>query len=113
MKLKMMKGSMVVLAAAIATMSTSAVAENIPPMTTEPMISKSVQLSDTELDGITAGMTTLILVNSGNHSVFKENKNHNVCINCAGTPPSTGPAFGQFERPGQEPKIIGRPHFPF
>jgi hypothetical protein len=113
MKLKAMKRSIMVLAAAFATMSISALAENNPPMKAEPMVSKSVQLSDVELDGITAGTTTLILVNPGNHSVFKENKNHNVCINCAGTPPSTGPAFGQFERPGQEPKIIGRPHFPF
>jgi hypothetical protein len=107
-----MKRSIVVLAAAFAAMSTSALAENTPPMKAEPMVSKSVQLSDAELDRITAGTTTLILSNSGNHSVFKANKNHNVCINCPGTPASTGPAFGVFLRPGEEPKIIGRPHFP-
>lgn len=123
MKLKM-KRSIVVLAAAFAAMSTSAMAENIPPVKAETMLSKSVQLTDVELDGITAG-NAVLLVNSGKASVEpKMNKHgvvHGACVNCAFLSeflPHSGPAFGvvSVENRGHAIPVmhtIGRPHAPF
>jgi hypothetical protein len=84
MKLKIMKRSIVVLAAAFATMSTSAMAENMPP--NEPMVSKSVQLTDAELDGITAGSVFLLVAISNPGNAHKDpnlTSSHFHCVNCA------------------------------
>lgn len=114
MKLNHVKRSVVVLAAVFAAMSTSAVADS--------MGSKAVQLSDAELDGITAGFAQVIVVNPGNASVLNANESFSraVCVNCPELelPPSTGPAFGvvTVENPGKKgvfAQIIGKPHFPF
>jgi len=87
MKLKMMKRSIVALAAAFTAMSTNALGENAAPKTLEPMVSKAVQLNDAELDGITAGTVSsisLILITPSNQSVkhINEERGRLVCINC-------------------------------
>jgi hypothetical protein len=86
MKLKMMKRSITVLAAALTAVSTSALAENTSPKTFEPTVSQSVQLNDAELDGITAGTVSiaLILITPSNRSAFYMNEEQTrlVCINC-------------------------------
>lgn len=110
MKLNNVKRSIVVLAAVFAAMSTSAVADS--------MGSKAVQLSDAELDGITAGFAQVVIVNPGNADVFKINEtgSRGVCVNCEGVPPSTGPAIGvvTVENTGKGVfvQIVGKPHFP-
>jgi hypothetical protein len=55
----------------------------------EKKASQAVRLSDAELDKVTAGTATVItdggltiVLNPGNASVFKFNKNRIVCINC-------------------------------
>lgn len=107
---KMRKRSIVVFAAACV-MSSSAMADS--------MGSKAIQLSNAELDGITAGFAQVVIVNPGNANVFKSNEtgSRGVCVNCDGVPPSTGSAFGvvTVENPGKGvfTQIIGKPHFPY
>ena len=72
------KGSFAVaLAAALLAISGSAVAEG--------STSGAVKLSDADLDRVTAGATTLFLLNPGNGpGVVQTNRNHDGCINCLG-----------------------------
>lgn len=109
---KMHKRSIVVFAAACV-MSSSAMADS--------MGSKAIQLSDAELDGITAGFAQVVIVNRGNANVLNHNESFSraVCVNCSelGLPPSTAPAFGvvTVENRGKGPRdaiIVGKPHFP-
>lgn len=119
MKLKMMKRSIAVLAAAFAAMSTNALAENTPPKTLEPMVSKAIQLNDTELDAITAGTLsiTLLLITPGKGSVFYTNETTRlICINCAEfiDPvqfPKGKSAYGviSIEKTGRRPFVFTRP----
>lgn len=112
MKLNNVKRSVVVLAAVFAAMSTSAVAES----------TKAVQLSDAELDGITAGFAQVVIINPGNANVLRMNEDGSraVCVNCELVSeflPRTGPAFGvvTVENPNgpKLPTAVGKPHFPF
>lgn len=100
---KMLKRSVVAFAAACA-MSTSAMAENT--------VSKAVQLSDADLDNITAGSVTLLvgIANPGRAEIFRFSDTKFLCVNCdavatvpatgglilvwkPGTSPETSPAF--------------------
>lgn len=74
MELKKTKRSIVVLAAALATISTSVMAEST---------SKAVRLSDAELDSITAAGAQVVLINPGEANVVRVNEDGSgVCINC-------------------------------
>jgi hypothetical protein len=79
---------MVVVAAAFAAVSTSALAENgATEATNAAPQSKSaaVKLSDAELDRITAGtgaMSEVVMFNPGKAEVQKMNHSHFTCINC-------------------------------
>ena len=77
-----MKRSIVVLAAALATMSTSAMAQNAGPQGNESMVSKSVQLTDAELDGITAGaaLSLVVVFNRGNKTGEAGHPEHHITM---------------------------------
>ena len=55
-----------------------------------PQVAKPapVQLTDAQLDEITAGKAIVIL-NSAPISLFRNDPEHTVCINCQRTPPGT------------------------
>lgn len=61
MKVKLIKCSVAVLAAALAALPTTVGAENISA-NTKPSVSKSVQLTDAELDAITAGSALSLVI---------------------------------------------------
>jgi hypothetical protein len=85
-------------ALAAATVSVAASADKTPPQKDSaapvakaaPKASKAVRLTDAELDRVTAagadviinGPGLTIIDNPGNNVIFKQNRNHLVCINC-------------------------------
>src|SRR2546430_1897482 len=79
-----MKRSMILLAAVFAMASTSVLAQNTSADKTDTAASKSVALTDAELDNITAGSATVgvAIFNAGNASVFQVGANGIKCINC-------------------------------
>jgi hypothetical protein len=84
-----MKTSMVVLAAALASLSTYTMAQNtVSVAPARHQVSPPVKLSDAQLDQITAGNGAIsgnLVLNQGNAYVFKEDvtKNHQItCVNC-------------------------------
>jgi hypothetical protein len=79
MKAKL-KCSIAVLAAAFAAMTTNVSAENIAPMNTKPLVSKAVQLTDAELDAITAGsaMSFVVVFNRGGKTGEVGNMEHHL-----------------------------------
>src|SRR5258708_26595076 len=85
-----MKRSMILLAAVFAMASTSVLAQNTSADKADTAISKSVVLSDAELDNITAGSATVftLVLNSGNASVLKVNDSFTNahCVNCSPNP---------------------------
>jgi hypothetical protein len=62
MKVKLIKCSVAVLAAALAAIPTSVGAENVLSVDAKRIVSRSVQLTDAELDAITAGSALSLVV---------------------------------------------------
>ena len=80
-----MKRSMILLAAVFAMASTSALAQNTSADKSGTVVSKSVLLSDAELDNITAGSASvaMVVLNSGNANVSRFDDPTNLhCVNC-------------------------------
>lgn len=80
-----MKRSIVILAAALATMSTGALAENAAAHPAQQAASGAVKLNDAQLDAITAGsgaVSEIVLFNPGKASVMEVSDNHLTCVNC-------------------------------
>lgn len=73
---KMLKRSIVAFAAACV-MSTSAMAQSTA-------VSKAVQLSDAELDNVTAGSVFLLvgIANPGRAEIFRVSETKFLCVNC-------------------------------
>jgi hypothetical protein len=84
-KVKMTKRSVLLLAAVLAVASTSALADQTAADKAAAPTSKSVVLSDAELDSITAGAAIVgtVVFNNGNASVFRATDSRVQCINCA------------------------------
>lgn len=74
------------LIAACAALATPALAEGGAP--SEPRLSRAVQLSEAELDAITAGEVTgqHVIINNGNAVVDKTLNNQIHCVNCVPFP---------------------------
>jgi hypothetical protein len=84
-----MKRSMILLAAVFAMASTSLLAQNSAADKADAATSKSVVLSDAELDNITAGSASVVMAvfNSGNADVSRLDDITNAhCVNCASNP---------------------------
>jgi hypothetical protein len=91
------KRSLMVVATAFAMASSSAVAGDVRETNNKTLASKAVQMTDEQLDEITAAgatFTGVIVFNAGNAFVEpKVGKNHMTCVNCLA--PLTG-AEGTF-----------------
>jgi len=82
-------------AAGFAFVAASAFAQDVVTAKTEPVVSQAIQLTDAELDNITAGsaLVSTGISNPGNASVMKisgdplTGRAHLVCVNCELLPP--------------------------
>ena len=87
--MNMIKRSLLV-AAGFAFVAASAFAQDVVTAKTEPVVSQAIQLTDAELDNVTAGsaLVSHAVFNSGNASVFKlsgdpaSGSARLVCVNC-------------------------------
>jgi hypothetical protein len=89
----MMKRSIVILAAALAALSTSALAEDATAHPVQQMTSGPVKLNDAQLDAITAGseaVSEIVLFNRGKANVLQISDNHLTCVNCLSMDVSAG-----------------------
>lgn len=107
------KRSLVVLAAAFAMASTSALAQDVLAKNTMSGVSQAVQMNDAQLDEITAaGVLTLMFLNiPADRSLTKVNDHHVTSINAAGTPSEQGATGMLFIfKDGRAPvmKCVGR-----
>lgn len=108
------KRSLVVLAAAFAMASTSALAQDVLAKNSKNWVSQAVQMNDAQLDEITAAsaaMTFMFLNIPADMSLTKVNNNHVTSINAAGTPSEQGATGMLFIfKEGREPviKCVGR-----
>jgi hypothetical protein len=83
-----MKRSLLAAVAGLALVASGAFAQNVDPKTA-PAVSQAVQLSDAELDNITAGTAqhTTVVMNAGKANVFNfDGVKRAQCINCAEFP---------------------------